>query len=227
MKATVLLLAAGISCGCASAPVVAVKSGYDFHKVGRVALIDFADLGGQAGSGQVVSQAFEPYLLRAGYSLVERSQVQSILQEQSFSQTGAVAPEAAQTLGRLLSVSALVLGRVTSFIAEQSQVYMQSVSNVSYSPVYQTVQVQGRRGQTSTRQEVSNYDVTTTNEEIPSTFLTPATVAFSARLVDAATGELLWTGSTSGSGDTAAAAADAAAKRLMNALKKAWPAAKP
>jgi curli biogenesis system outer membrane secretion channel CsgG len=226
-KAATLILVAGFSCGCARAPVVAIKAGYDFHKVGRVALLDFADLPGQAGSGQAVSQILEPYLLRAGYSLVERSQVQNVLQEQSFEQSAAVSAQGAQALGKLLSVDALVLGSVTSFTQEQSQIYMQDVSDVAYNPVYQTVQVQDRHGQVSTQQQLSHYDVSTTNEQIPTTFDVPASVAFTARLVDAATGELLWTGSTSGQGDTAAAAADGAAKRLMNALKKAWPAAKP
>ena len=222
-----LILAVGLSCGCASAPVVAVKAGYDSRKVGRVALLYFDDFRGQAGSGQTVSQALEPYLLSAGYSLVERTQVRRVLQEQAFDQSGSVAQDAIRTLGRLLSVQAAVLGLVTSFAAEQSQVYMQNVSNVAYNPVYETVQVPGRKGEVRTRQVLGHYDVTTTNEHIPATFETPGSVAFSARLVDVATGEVLWTGSTSGSGDTAAGAADGAAKRLMNALKKAWPAAKP
>jgi hypothetical protein len=89
------------------------------------------------------------------------------------------------------------------------------------------VQRSGRKGAVRTEQVLSHYDVTTTNEQVPATFETPGSVAFSARLVDSATGEVLWTGSTSGGGDTAAAAADGAAKRLMNALKDAWPPASP
>ena len=89
--AALLLLAAGLSCGCASAPVVAVKPGFDLRQVGRVALLDFAGFPGQGGSGALVSQALEPYLLQAGYSLVERGQVQRILQEQAFDQSAAVA----------------------------------------------------------------------------------------------------------------------------------------
>ena len=219
--AAAFLVAAGLGCGCASAPVVAVKPGFDLGKVGRVALVEFADQSGSPGSGQVVSQALEPYLLRAGYNLVERSQVRRILEEQSFGQAGAVAASSVETLGRLLSVQALVLGSVTGFVPERSEVYLQSVSNVAYDPVYQTVQSRGPRGQVRTRQELSHYDVTTTNEQIPATFRTGASAAFSAKLVDAVTGALLWTGSTSGEGPTAAAAADDAAKRLMNALQKA------
>ena len=216
-----LLLCAGLSCGCVSAPVVAVKPGFDVTKIGRVALLDYTSFPGQGGSGPVVSQALEPYLLKAGYSLVERGQVQRILQEQAFDQSAAVASDAIRKLGRLLSVQALVLGGVTGYTPERSDVYLQNVSNVSYDPVYQTVQTRDRKGGVQTRQELSHYDVTTTNEQIPATYQTSATVAFSAKLVDAATGVLLWTGSTSSDCDTVAAAADAGAKRLMDALKKA------
>jgi hypothetical protein len=220
-KLTALLAAVGLACGCARAPVVAVKPGFDLFKTGRVALLDFTDGPGGAGTGQIASQAMEPYLLRAGYSLVERGQLRRILLEQSFDQSSAVAPDEIQKLGRLLSVQALVLGGVTSFTAERSDVYLQNVSNVSYDPVYQTVQFKGRDGAVRTRTELSHYDVTTTHEQIPATYQTPAAVAFSAKLVDAATGVLLWTGSTSGEGDSAAAAADSAAKRLTEALAKA------
>lgn len=221
-RAAALLVAAGLSCACASAPVVAVKPGFDLSRAGRVALLDFDDLRGQGGSGAAVSQALEPYLLQAGYSLVERSQVRRVLQEQALGQSGLVASEAAQALGRLLAVDALVLGTVTGFVPEVSQVYMQTVSKVSYNPVYETVQVPGRKkGETRSQKVLSHYDVVTTKDQVPATFQTPASAAFSARLVDAATGELLWTGSSSGEGDTAAEAANAAAKRLVEALRKA------
>jgi curli biogenesis system outer membrane secretion channel CsgG len=221
-RAAALLIAAGLSCACAGAPVVAVKPGFDLSRAGRVALLDFADLQGQSGSGASVSQALEPYLLQAGYSLVERSQVRRVLQEQALGGSGLVASEAAQTLGRMLAVDALVLGTVTGFVPEVSQVYMQTVSNVSYNPVYETVPVPGRKkGETRSQRVLSHYDVVTTKDQVPAAFQTPASVAFSARLVDAATGEVLWTGSSSSEGGTAAEAANAAAKRLVAALRKA------
>jgi len=221
--AAALLSAAVFWCGCAGRSVVAVKPGYDFARLGRVALLDFRDYAGQSGSGQLVSQALEPYLLRVGYNLVERSQVQKLLQEQAFSQTPAVSPETAEAMGRILGVDAVVMGSVTGFVPERSDTYLQTVQNVSYDPVYQTVQRKDRRGAVMTQQELSHYDVVTTNEQIPATYETPAAIGFSARLVDATTGELLWTGSASEQGSSLATAADQAAKRLMDALKKAWP----
>lgn len=217
-------VAAVVLSACAAPPVVAVKPGYDFSKVGRVALIDPMDYPGQPGSGAAVGEGLEPYLLNAGYDLIERSQVQQLLQEQGFSHTASVDPSTAARLGKVLGVGALILGKVTNAAQAQSSTYMESLQNVSYQPVYQSVQYQGRDGKVFTRQRVAQYDVVTTNNQIPETYTTPASIAFSMRMVDVSTGQVLWTGSVSSSGDSFADAASKAAQRLMNALRKAWPA---
>jgi hypothetical protein len=209
--------------GCATPPVVAIKPGFDFSKVGRVALVDLEDFPGQAGSGAAVGQGLEPFLLKAGYDLVERGQVEQILQEQSFSRSENVDPATAASLGKLLGVGALILGRVTSVVQAQSSTYMQTVSNTTYQPVYQTQTYQDHEGNVRVRQRVSQYDVVTTNDQVPQTFTTPASVAFTVKLVDVGTGQVLWTGSVAGDGDSVSDAATKASGRLLNALKKAWP----
>ncbi len=224
MSRSLLVVASLLLAGCATPPVVAIKPGYDFTKLGRVALLAPQDFPGQPGSGAAVAEGLEPFLLQAGYDLIERSQVQKILQEQGFSHTAAVDPGTSARLGKILGVSALILGTVTNAAQARSSTYMQTVQNVNYKPVYQTVQVQGRNGKVRTMQQLSQYDVVTTNDQIPETYTTPASVSFTARLVDVATGQVLWTGSVSGSGDSVAEAASTASQRLMSSLKKAWPA---
>lgn len=220
---SLLAAAALLLAGCGTPPVVAVKPGFDFSKVGRIAMIDPADYPGQAGSGAAVGEAMEPYLLKAGYNLVERSLVQQIMQEQSFSQSGAVDPATEEKLGKLLGVDALVIGQVTSAAEAQSSTYMDNTQSTSYQPVYQAVQYQDRRGNYRNSQQVAQYDVVTTNDQQPETYTTPATLSFSVRMVDVTTGTVLWTGSVSSQGDSLADAANKASGRLMTALKKAWP----
>jgi len=220
----ILIAAVLLASGCATPPVVAIKPNYDFTKLGRVALIDPDDYPNDPGSGAAVGQAMEPYLLKAGYDLVERGQVDQILQEQSFSRSANVDPATAGKIGQLLGVSALLLGRVTSAVQAQSNTFVQTVQDTSYQPVYQTTQFTDRNGNTQVRQKVANYDVVTTNDQVPETYTTPATIAFTVKLVDVATGEVLWTGSVSSDGDSVAEAASSAAQNLMKALKKAWPA---
>ena len=213
-----LLLAA-----CAAPPIVAIKPGYDFSKVGRVALIDPPDAPGEPGSGVAVGRALEPYLLQAGYDLVERGQVDKVLAEQAFTHTDSVDPATAVQLGKLLGAQALVLGRVTGASPASSATYLQTVSNTTYHPVYETQVYKDRQGRDRSRQTIARYDVVTTNDQVPQTYTSPASVAFTVKLVDVTTGQVLWTGSVSDQGDSLADAASTAAGRLAKALKKAWP----
>ena len=215
----VLLLA-----GCAAAPVVAVNPNYDSSRVGRVALLQLHDAPDLPGSGAAATEGLEPFLLRVGYDLVERGQVERLIGEQAFSHSEYVDPATAQSLGKILGVKALILGRVTSAVQARSNIYMQNVQNVRYQPVYETVQVKDRNGNERTRQQLGRYDVVTTNDQIPQTYTTPALIAYTARLVDVSTGQVLWTGSTSAQGDSLASAATEASERLVSALKKSWPA---
>jgi hypothetical protein len=215
-----------VSAACAPKPVVAIKPGFDFTKLGAVALLDFSDAAGQSGSGVIVSESLEPFLLKAGYDLIERAQVDKVLNEQSFSHTENVDPQTAESLGKVLGVKAVVLGTVTSITQATSNTVMQTVQNVNYQPVYQTVQYTAPDGSVRSRSELSQYDVVTTNDQIPVTYTTPATLAFSARLVDAETGSVLWTGSVASDGDSLSEAATSGSQRLVAALKKAWPVAR-
>ena len=223
MKARLLPAALVLLAACAAPPIVAIRPGYDFSKVGRVALIDPPDAAGAPGSGNAVARALEPYLLQAGYDLVERGQVAQVLAEQAFTHTDSVDPATALRLGKLLGAEALVLGRVTAATTPQSTTYMQTVSNTTYQPVYETQAYKGRDGKDRTRQAIARYDVVTTNDQIPQTYTTDATVAFTVKLVDATTGQVLWTGSVAGDGGSLADAANSAAGRLFQALKPAWP----
>lgn len=202
------LAGAALLSGCANSPVVGIQPKYDFARLGRVALLNFEDAPNQLGSGKIVSQALEPYLLRGGYNFVERSQVDQILQEQKFSQSGAVDPQAAATLGKILGADALILGTVTNFTFQTKQTYMETVSNTTYVPA-------GRHGR--------HYDVVSTYDQVPVTDVTPASVGYSARLVDASSGEVLWFGTTQADGKNPPQAADRASDKLAQALKAAWP----
>ncbi len=221
MRRIVLPVALLLAAGCAPKPIVAIKPNYDFSKMGPVALIDPSDYPGQPGSGAAVSEGLEPYLLKAGYNLIERSQVQQILQEQSFSHSGAIDPGTAEQLGKVLGVNALILGTVTNAVQAQSSTYMETVQNTNFQPVYQGGGHVGRDGRV--HGGVTQYDVVTTNDEVPETYTTPASISFTVKMVDVTTGQVLWTGSISSDGDSLADAATKASGRLMDALKKAWP----
>ena len=205
---------------CGTAPIVAVKPGFDQGKVGRVALVGFGDYPGAPGSGQVAAEAFEPLLLQAGYDLVERQQIEKIMSEQSLSLSAAIDPDTAKRDGQLLGADALAVGNVTSAAQGTEQTIMTTVTQVSQGPTSQSQMRVGRRDWVTTQ---TPGDVTTTQQQIPQTYTTPSVMAFTIRLVSVRTGEVLWIGSCSGSGDSLQEAATQAAQKIVKALRKATP----
>jgi len=90
----------------------------------RIAVLQFeddTDLGaGKAGSA--ATDMIISVLARSGrFVIVERSELETILQEQTLGQSGAMTFESAISAGRLSGVQALVLGRVESLQYEYSR----------------------------------------------------------------------------------------------------------
>lgn len=226
LSRTLLLCGVFLAGGCAAPAVVAIKPGYNFSKVGRVALVGLQDPHGQPGIGDAVARELEPYLLRAGYDLIERGQVDKLLKEQAFGQSGSVDPKTAAELGKILGVDAVVLGQVVSAVQPRSETFIQNVTETTYRPVYRTVAVKDRKGVARAREVLDHYDVATSNDQIPHTYTSGASIGFSARLVEVSTGQVLWTGTIESDGPSIRDAASTACERLVDALKAAWPAAK-
>jgi hypothetical protein len=208
MKLGRLLLAAAVlMAACAQSPV-AIKRGYDFRLISRVAILGFSDYPTQIGSGDVISSIFEKYLLKAGYDVVERREVDRLLKEQSFTLSGAVDPATAQQLGHILGVDALILGTITEFVPETSQIVPAQPLPDNYIPTH-------RRYDNNYRSRRPDLG--------PQTVLTDAKVGLAARMVDVATGSVLWIGSDDEVGSNIEDCADSISGKIMKGLKSIWP----
>ena len=68
------------------------------------------------GAGNLVSDMFTTELMRVpGFRLVERSQIQKILNEQDLTLSQLMTRKSAQEIGHLLGVDAVVMGNVSEF----------------------------------------------------------------------------------------------------------------
>lgn len=218
-------LMAAFLAACAG-PAATIHARFDFSSVRRVALLGFDDFPGMRGSGVVVASVFEKHLLTAGYGVVERRRVRDLLREQSLSVSGAVDPRTARSLGRLLGVDALVLGSLTAFSPSRQDTVMVDRDEVSSQPILRHVVRREKVGDewvSVGRDEVAGYHTTRTRRSDPQTHTTYAQAGVAARMVDVKTGEILWVGSSTESGYSLDAAAEAAAKRIMVAVKRTWP----
>jgi curli biogenesis system outer membrane secretion channel CsgG len=91
----------------------------------RVAIFDF-DFGavhhwwtGEWDIGKGISDMIVTNLVRDGtYSVIERKQLDRILQEQNFSNSDRANPATAAKIGKVLGVNAIIIGTITQFGAE-------------------------------------------------------------------------------------------------------------
>ncbi len=111
----VLLLAALLVGGCTSGESY-FRQGYDFSEVEKVAVLDVqGNLVLNEASRNQVGDFFVMELLKKGYAPIERSQVQSLLNEQDFQQSDVTTTEEAARAGRILNVPAVILINIPKY----------------------------------------------------------------------------------------------------------------
>lgn len=106
--AAVLLLSA-----CAPRVLVKNRPG---QKNPRVAVVPFKDAPGAPGTGELAREAFATEILAVqSYEVIDRSALDKVLEEQKLGLSGAIDPEKAVELGKLLGADGVVIGAVTEY----------------------------------------------------------------------------------------------------------------
>jgi len=110
------LLAALIVGGCATGKGESyVRADYDFGKLTKVAVIEVSGaVRGDAVKDQI-SDFFKMELVKKGYTVVERAQVQSLLKEQEFQASDITSDEGAAKAGKILNVPAVMLVNIPTY----------------------------------------------------------------------------------------------------------------
>ena len=81
-----------------------------------IAVLDFDALGISEQEAQVLTNRVRANLVRTGaYTVIDRGQMQGILEEQDFQQTGCVSDECAVEVGALLGASLMLAGSIGRF----------------------------------------------------------------------------------------------------------------
>jgi hypothetical protein len=223
LRRAALALAALALAGCVPPAVVFLSPHYDKAKVRQVALVNFLDSPTAPGSGQVAASIFEKYLLLGGYGLADRSQVQTVLDEDSAPLSGSVDLGTLHALAQKLGVDAVAIGQVTDYSDASDRTVMEDMPLESSSPIL---------GHQSTTQEVNGvrihqendvvtgYAYSTSDVPVQTTESVNAHVGLSVRLVDTQSGEVLWSGSASADAPHLHAALEQASTTLMQAVAK-------
>lgn len=93
-----------------------------------VAVLDLDVVGASAAEASAVTDRLRTELLRSGqFTLVDRSQMKSILKEQALQQTGCTSQECAVQVGQILGVRDIITGKVTKINDQLWQLSAQMV----------------------------------------------------------------------------------------------------
>lgn len=190
MKKLFLLVLFVVIFSSCSSERFAIKNGYDFSKVKRVAVMGFSSSDSTSNSGDVVSDEFVLELLNRGYEVVERSKINTVLTEQKMSLNGEVDSQNIKKIGGLLGVDAIITGSVITYKADRN-------TTVIYN---------------STKDKNSSTDMKVK--------ITEAEVGLNARMIDISSGEVIWSGSDKYEAFELSDALSVVVSDLVNSLKK-------
>lgn len=115
----ILALTAALFLSSCASQTSALKQGYDFNKIKRIAVLQFRDPTYTQSTGAMVSQFFAKYLLKAGYNVVERDELDAILRERNLTMNNIIDPSQAKVF-RLSGIDAILTGTVTKAVSEQN-----------------------------------------------------------------------------------------------------------
>lgn len=114
-KLLIVLMMALVLTACASVSGSGqYNQTYDFNRIERTAVVSVEGIGGDAARDQIASM-FNQALLGLGYSPIERSQINAVLEEQDFSRSAVTSASGAAQAGRILNVDSVVLINLPEF----------------------------------------------------------------------------------------------------------------
>ena len=205
MKNYLLLLALPLLAACVS-PQVAINQHADFSTVKRVAVLSFS-----GSRGDLAADLLTQSLLMRGADVIERQRLSDVIQEHSLSSSGYFDQATAKQLGRLLGVDALFVGTV----AESNPAGKYLVNTANGNLVTEVTKVSN----TSLYSEGAVAGLP--NSQLLSS---TANATLVARMVDAQTGAILWSGSMSYEGFDLTTAMREIADAFTTSLSPIWPA---
>ena len=191
--------------GCANK--IAINKNVAFEKIKKIAVLGFSTLDDSPGLGTTVANEFNFALLKYGFTVVERSYIQQILQEQNLTLSGAVSAKDLKDFGNLIGTDAVILGAIERFKPEES--------NTIYYPDVQQ--------EYSDKHKSSGYQLGTVKSLSRTSNAykyQQSSLSVSFRMVDVVTGEIIAAGSDSVEADTGITSAKQLALVLVKRLKK-------
>ena len=201
----------------ACTPKTVISQSYDFNQMQRVGIMGFASpYNGLSG----VENLFAKYLIQSGFKVVERAQLEQVLQEHHISVSGYLSPATTRKIGEILGVDVLLIGEVSSYTPTRTELTMVSTRRTQSRPVYRQNIMQMADGSYAAYTQQVGTEYSHSSDLRPAEYTINAQVGIIAKLVDVETAEIVWIGSLDEEGSSALEAADYIARSLVKSFTK-------
>jgi curli biogenesis system outer membrane secretion channel CsgG len=212
-----LLIFSAVLLCAACTPKTYISKNYDFNKMQRIGVLAFSSPY-DAFSG--AENLFSQNLLRYGYTVVERAQIEQVLGEHDLSSSSYLSPDMTRKIGRVLGVDVLLLGEVTSYLPEQKTLTYNVSKRSSSEPVFRNEIVQGPEGEKIIKTTYAGQHERRERSIYPSEYTIYAQVGVVAKMVDVNTAEIIWVGNDTTEGVSGLDALASSAKALIRSFDR-------
>jgi hypothetical protein len=195
---------------------------YDVSRIKRIGITSFK---APPNSVSGAEDVFSRFMLENGFSVIERSRIEEILKENKLSAQGVLSAGTGKDIGHLLGVDALLVGEITDYTPEKTDIAYVQTNNHYADPVYSNHMERGPDGSYRNVMRQSGEKITNEQVTTPTVYTEYAQIGLAVRLVDVETGEIIWAASDTGEGDSALDAVESSAEYLSKRLRKDWNAA--
>jgi len=206
----IFLLAAGCT------PKTVISPTYNFNQMERIGIMAFSNASELSG----VENLFAKYLMASGFKVVDRANLENVLQEHHISVTGYLSPETTRAIGKILGVDVLLVGEVSSYSPARTELKMTASQKTESRPVVEQDVMKLEDGTYVSYIRNVGTAYSSSYEEKPVEYTISAKVGMIAKLIDVETAEIIWIGSDSTSSSNALSAADSIARQLVKSFSK-------
>ena len=199
MKKIIITTIFFISC---VSPQIAINKRADFSKIKRIAILNFS-----GPNGNVASDIFTMTFLKYGAVVVERENIENIIEELNLSKSDMIDPRTRKKIGKILGVDAFVVGSITKYKPETKYIMKNSGSSF-----YTTTKLTGKNV------FIYNFDPSTDTSIIETT----AQVGVTVRMIDTETGSILFQGYMDWEAIDTETAIQTISEYIVSSLSKYW-----
>lgn len=217
MKKIVFLAAFLCLCLAGCTPKTVLSQTYDFNQMKRIGVMSFSN---ERRSLKGVENLFAKYLLDSGFKVVERAQLESILEEHNIAVSGYLSPQTTREIGRILGVDVLLIGEISSYRPARTELALTATRRSEEKPVYTQDVLRLPDGSYAGYLRNVGTQVSRSTDVHPTEYTINSRVAIIAKMVDVETAEIIWIGSADDTSSSGLDAADNIARRLVKSFNK-------